>query len=193
MLLHSLNGYQTTPAGTAAGSQSTVQHLPGNLNTAQPFASVLTDALSSTPVTAAAALPGSLRLPPLDSSADMPEGARTSHPANAAQPGPHGKPVPARELTAAETEKIHTTAQQLEGLLLFQMLKQMWDAIPESSLLPAGNAGQMYREMWLEQVSKQASEAGGGIGVAKVVEQQLVEQARHTFTPEQAAALRQAG
>lgn len=95
-----------------------------------------------------------------------------------------------RELEAGEQAQIRETAQQLESLLLYQLLKQMWASIPESGLLPAGNAGKIYREMWLEQIADQTSSTGGGIGIAHMVEQQLSDQARRTFTPEQAAALR---
>jgi Rod binding domain-containing protein len=47
----------------------------------------------------------------------------------------------------------------------------------------------MYREMWLEKVAAQAAQSGDGIGIAKVVEREMRDKARHTFTPEQAALL----
>jgi hypothetical protein len=93
--------------------------------------------------------------------------------------------VELRELSRRETERIRDTAQQLESLLLYQLLKQMWNSIPESSLLPTGQAGKIYREMWLEKVSETSS-LHGGLGIAKVVEQQLTQQAQRTYSPEQA-------
>lgn len=96
--------------------------------------------------------------------------------------------APRRVLGEEETAKIQDTAQQLESLLLYQLFKQMWASIPESDLLPAGNAGKIYREMWLEKIAEESSGAGG-IGIARLVEQQLTAQAEHTFTPQQAAQL----
>jgi Rod binding domain-containing protein len=71
--------------------------------------------------------------------------------------------------------------------MLYQLLKQMWNSIPESKVLPNGNAGKMFREMRLEKVADQASTAGDGIGIARTVEAQLLDRARHSFSPEQAA------
>jgi hypothetical protein len=169
MLLHSLNRTDVYH-GAASGSQSTGQHLQGNLNTATGFGALLSSEL---------ALPAQPPLPGTFSAAEQPAAAGQTP----------GAPLPERKLSTAETEKIHTTAQQLESLMLYQMLKQMWQSIPESSLIPEGNAGQMYREMWLEKVAAQAAQSGDGIGIAKVVEREMRDKARHTFTPEQAALL----
>jgi hypothetical protein len=174
MLLTSLNDRATPLASAAVASQSPLQHLPGNVNTAGGFDSILADELTAP------------KLPPLPGTL-QPQAAAGSP----AMPGSNPQP-PERQLSSAETQKIHSTAQQLESLMLYQMLKQMWESIPQSTLLPEGNAGQMYREMWLQQVADKASQAGGGVGIAKVVERELTDRAKRTFTPEQAAQLRQA-
>ena len=214
MLLHSRDQVGTSPFGAASGSQSLVQHVQRNVNTAGDFNAALADELTAP---ALPPLPGTLQspmqgavLPGESSLLSLPALPNSSSPVSpssqlglASQPTastpaakltmPTGAtPPPERKLTDAETQKINGTAQQLESLMLYQMLKQMWESIPESKLQPTGSGGQIYREMWLEQVANKASQAGGGIGLAKVVERELTDRAKHTFTPEQAAQLRQA-
>ena len=58
------------------------------------------------------------------------------------------------------------------------MLKQMWATLPKESLLDSGTGSKFYREMWLEEVSKRASQSGLGLGVAQIVKRELLERSR---------------
>jgi len=90
----------------------------------------------------------------------------------------------ARTIDAKEAAKIKSTAQDFESLLVYQLLKQMWDTIPQSGLFDNGLAGQFFREMWLEELSKKVSVEGPGLGVAQVVERELTDIASRTLKPE---------
>jgi flagellar protein FlgJ len=90
----------------------------------------------------------------------------------------------ARTIDAKEAAKIKSTAQDFESLLVYQLLKQMWDTIPRSGLFDNGLAGQFFREMWLEELSKKVSVEGPGLGVARVVERELTDIAQRTVKPE---------
>ena len=88
---------------------------------------------------------------------------------------------------AAEAEKIREVAQDFEALLLYHLLKQMWATLPESTLFDQGLASEFYREMWLEEVARATSRQQPGLGVASVIERELLEHARRTVTPEELA------
>lgn len=77
------------------------------------------------------------------------------------------------QATEAEPERIADVARQLESLLLYTLLKQMWATVPEETLLGTGLAGQFYREMWLEALADDITSAGSGIGLATVLERDI--------------------
>ena len=71
--------------------------------------------------------------------------------------------------SASREAEITDVAQQLESLLLYNLLKEMWATVPESTLLDSGMAGEFYREMWLEAVADEISQTGDGVGLADVL------------------------
>jgi peptidoglycan hydrolase FlgJ len=81
-----------------------------------------------------------------------------------------------------DVKKIQETSQQLESLILYQLLKQMWDTIPEGTLFPNSPGEKMYREMWLEQMSGSAVKQGPVLGIAEMVERQLLDRANRTVS-----------
>lgn len=76
--------------------------------------------------------------------------------------------------------EIKEAAQQLESLILYQLLKQMWATIPEGSLFENGPGSEMYREMWLEQLAGQATKQDSILGVSDMVQRQLLDLADRT-------------
>jgi Rod binding domain-containing protein len=81
-------------------------------------------------------------------------------------------PDPAKavnEAAAAREAEVADVAQQLESLLLYNLLKEMWATVPEGTLLETGMAGEFYREMWLEALADEISQTAGGIGLADVL------------------------
>jgi Rod binding domain-containing protein len=94
-------------------------------------------------------------------------------------------------VSAKEAEKIDKTARDMESLLLYTMLKQMWETLPKDAFFDSGLSTQFFREMYLEEISKRVSSTGDGIGVAKVIREELMDQAKRTLTPEQMQMLDQ--
>jgi len=70
---------------------------------------------------------------------------------------------------AAGEAEVAEVARQLESLLLYNLLKEMWATVPEGTLLDTGMAGEFYREMWLEALADEISRTGDGIGLADVL------------------------
>lgn len=95
-----------------------------------------------------------------------------------------------REISDAEAEKIDSTARDLESVLVYTMLKEMWATLPKDGMLDKGTGSKFYREMWLEEISKRMSQSGSGLGIAGVVKRELMERARREITPAQLASVR---
>ena len=55
-------------------------------------------------------------------------------------------------------------AQDFEGLLLKQMLSEMWQTIPKEGVLEGGRAEEMYYDMFHESVADSIAK-NGGIGI----------------------------
>lgn len=86
------------------------------------------------------------------------------------QPGPQvSLDSGAEELTAASEAEVADVARQLESLLLYNLLKEMWATVPDGTLLDTGMAGEFYREMWLEALSDEVCQTANGIGLAEVL------------------------
>ncbi|MBN2083077.1 rod-binding protein [bacterium] len=73
----------------------------------------------------------------------------------------------------ADQAEISQVAAQLESLMLEMLLKQMWETIPKSELFGQGLDSKFYREMWIEELSKDLTENGPGIGLKAMLEQEL--------------------
>lgn len=83
-------------------------------------------------------------------------------------------------VTEEEAAEIQEVSQQLESLMLYQLLKQMWSTIPESTLFPTNSGDEMYREMWLEQLAGNAVKQGSVLGIGDMVQRQLLDRANRT-------------
>jgi hypothetical protein len=88
-------------------------------------------------------------------------------------------------VSAAEADKIDSTARDLESVLVYTMLKEMWATLPKDGMLDTGTGSKFYREMWLEEISKRMSQVGSGLGIASVVKRELMDRASREVTPSQ--------
>jgi hypothetical protein len=88
-----------------------------------------------------------------------------------------------------EVEKITKVSRDLESVLAYTLLKEMWSTLPKGSMLDSGLGSKFYREMWLEEISKRTSESGMGLGVADVVKRELMDRAKREVRPEELSAL----
>jgi hypothetical protein len=92
-------------------------------------------------------------------------------------------------VSEAEAKKIDGVARDMESVLLYTLMKEMWATVPKTGMFDTGTGAQFYREMWLEEVSKRASDTGAGLGIAKVIKRELMDRAAREVTPAEAAKL----
>ena len=84
------------------------------------------------------------------------------------------------EEVAKRNEDIKKASVQLEAIMLKMMYTEMWKTVPKNTLFSDGNdnAMEIYRDMYNEELTKQAAE-GGGIGLADFIYRQLTETDPH--------------
>ena len=73
---------------------------------------------------------------------------------------------------AQRNAEIKEASVQLEALLLKMLYTEMWKTVPKNELFGDGNAMEIYRDMYNEEITKQAAE-NGGIGLADFIYRQL--------------------
>ena len=88
-------------------------------------------------------------------------------------PGPVN---PVRELSTMTSGErpidADRVAREFEALLLAELMKTASKPLPLSGILDGGSAGQLYREMFLDEVAR-ISAARGGLGLADAVADEL--------------------
>ncbi len=82
-------------------------------------------------------------------------------------------------------------AREFEGLLVGMMLKSMRETVGKDMLAGKGQSEEIYRSLLDQEYAKAVVEQGG-LGLAKVIEQQLISQPTRTqptaVKPEEAAS-----
>jgi len=73
---------------------------------------------------------------------------------------------------ADRAEQIQRVAHEIEGLFLREVLKVMRDSVPESGMLQGGMAGDIYGDMFDQELAGRAGQAGG-LGLADLIAEQL--------------------
>ena len=84
------------------------------------------------------------------------------------------------EEVAQRNDDIKKASVQLEAIMLKMLYNEMWKTVPKNELFSDGNdnAMEIYRDMYNEELTKQAAE-GGGIGLADFIYRQLTETDPH--------------
>lgn len=70
------------------------------------------------------------------------------------------------------TAAMREAAQQFEGLLIQQMLKSMWETVPQGGLLTGSQEEQQYRDMLGQAYAEELSK-GQGIGIKEVIYKEM--------------------
>lgn len=81
---------------------------------------------------------------------------------------PGGEP-----LTDAKRKELKKISQDFESLFVGMMLKSMRSTVPEGTLTGGGRAEETYRSM-LDQEYATAASRRGGVGIASMVEKELL-------------------
>jgi peptidoglycan hydrolase FlgJ len=66
------------------------------------------------------------------------------------------------------TKDAAQAAQQFEALLIGEMLKSMWQTVPQGQLLSGSHEESLYRDMLNEAISNSIAE-GRGMGIKDVI------------------------
>ncbi|MBT6230117.1 MAG: flagellar biosynthesis protein FlgJ [Candidatus Scalindua sp.] len=69
--------------------------------------------------------------------------------------------------------ELQKATQNFEAVMLNMMLKAMWKTIPESGLFEKNSSTQIYEGLMHSSLSEEMASNGGGLGIAKVLYQQL--------------------
>lgn len=85
-----------------------------------------------------------------------------------------------RVLPPRLSAKIEKTSSDMEAMFIGQLLKSMWKTIPEGEFSMKGTAGEIYRDIFIDQVSKMASQ-GVGIGLKQVIQNEIEEKERAKY------------
>lgn len=93
------------------------------------------------------------------------------------------------QLTDAKRKELKKISQDFESLFVGMMLKSMRATVPEDTLTGGGRAEETYRSL-LDQEYATAASRRGGIGIASMVEKELL---RHYQVPQQISASKPAG
>ena len=83
--------------------------------------------------------------------------------------------TPARRVPPPATaERIDKAAAEMEALFVSQMLKEMWKTVPETTFGMQGTPGEIYRDMYIDNMAELISQ-GPGIGLKAVLREQLLQ------------------
>ena len=88
-----------------------------------------------------------------------------------------------------ESQKLLEAAQDFESFFIYMLLKEMRKTVNETPLFHGGRAEEIFRDMMDEEVAKQMAQAPGqGLGIAKMMYDQLSRSAISNVTPAAQAA-----
>lgn len=71
-----------------------------------------------------------------------------------------------------DTEKLKSACQQFESVFINILMKNMRDTVTEGGLIKKSHAREMFEGMLDQEISKEVAK-GGGIGLAKLMYEQL--------------------
>jgi len=91
-----------------------------------------------------------------------------SQPVKSPLSGQSGSVKGAEGAVSASGNTPESAAAEFEGLLVQEMLKSMWQTVPQGQLLSGSSEEDMYRDMLNEAVASSISE-GRGMGIREVI------------------------
>lgn len=74
-----------------------------------------------------------------------------------------------------DVEKIDTAARDFEAVFLSAMMKPMFEEIEPDALFGGGKGEEVFNDLILDEYGKNMA-AGGGIGIAAMVKEELIRQ-----------------
>jgi flagellar protein FlgJ len=90
------------------------------------------------------------------------EAARTKEGKQASAPG-----------DAAQDKRLRQVCTEFESIFLYNLFKEMRRTVPKSGLLPSAPGKDTYEMMFNQKVAEDLSKRGEGIGLQKILYEQL--------------------
>lgn len=91
-----------------------------------------------------------------------------------------GEEARLRELSgksgAHTRDDLARTAREFESVFLDILMRAMRGTVPQSDLLGTGGGNRIYRQLHDSEMAKTMASTGGGLGIARLLEQQFAEQ-----------------
>ncbi len=80
-----------------------------------------------------------------------------------------------KQLTASEKElqELDKVTKDLESVFTYMLMKEMRKTVPETGLISGGRGEEIFRDMLDEEMAKNISASGEGLGIAKMMYEQL--------------------
>jgi peptidoglycan hydrolase FlgJ len=72
-----------------------------------------------------------------------------------------------------ELKQLDSVSRDLESLFIYMLMKEMRKTVQETKLIDGGKGEEIFRDMLDEEMSKKMAAAPQGIGIAKMVYDQL--------------------
>jgi Rod binding domain-containing protein len=76
--------------------------------------------------------------------------------------------------SAADAVTAKKVAQQFEGVLMSQMLNDMFAGVKTDGMFGGGAGEEMFRSLMIDEYAKQITKQGSGLGLANTVTQELL-------------------
>jgi len=80
----------------------------------------------------------------------------------------------AKNADEKELDRLEAVCRDLESLFIYMLMKEMRKTVPETKFIHGGRGEEIFRDFLDEEMSKKMAAAGGqGIGIAKMLYEQL--------------------
>lgn len=76
-------------------------------------------------------------------------------------------------LAAKDLKELDAVCRDLESLFIYMLMKEMRKTVQETKLIHGGRGEEIFRDLLDEEMSKKLAAAPQGIGIAKMVYEQL--------------------
>jgi flagellar protein FlgJ len=86
-------------------------------------------------------------------------------------------------LTEKQQRQAKKVAQDFEALFVGMMMKSMRATIGKDKLTGGGHGDEVYRSMLDQEYANASVKRGGGLGIAKIIEKDIIRQESRTARP----------
>lgn len=86
-------------------------------------------------------------------------------------------------LTEKQRQQAKKVSQDFEALFVGMMMKSMRETVGKDKLTGGGHGDDVYRSMLDQEYAAASVKRGGGLGIAKIIEKDIIRQESHKVAP----------